>query len=566
MGISLHIVRRKLTQATWLPLAVMAGFFLVSVVAVLQKQYRAQLESTKYALSDLVLSQETQFAQELYLGLEPALKLRIDSIVKDWSKKHPEMDVCVHLSILFGKSSGKALEGCNQRSSSLTSYSISDARTIKFGEKALANLDFSLSRSMNVLDLFPPIILASLLASLVIAFVSYQVLIRRIERGVLNPLLEKLSEEERNSAIANTTQMLAHDIRKPFSILRLALERLKNSQSKEAQTLGSEVSEQVSSSLESVDSMLQDILDISRNMEPSKEEVSIGDVIEQAVGTVTQLFLKNEVKICYEFEHRHAITGDKGQLLRVLTNLVENAFHAMNGNGHLEITTDEVFSGAERLLKVSIKNDGPLIPANDQLRIFEAFVTGRKNGTGLGLAIAKKIIESHAGSLSCHSSNTNGTIFSFMIPSKGKELGAEPRKNEIIEIGKSAQDSNSIGLGHFQERTILVFDDEDYVHNAWREFARGYPYLTFAHFTSWEDFIASDAFNFAHNAIAFVDLRYKESRHDGIGIAKALRKLGARQVCAITSDQTAAISSGAFDFVYGKEIPMDFDLVINKNM
>jgi len=68
MGLSLEHLKRRLSRSTWLPLTIMSAFYLVSVVAVLQKQYRSQLEGTKYALSDLVFSQETAFAQEVFLN------------------------------------------------------------------------------------------------------------------------------------------------------------------------------------------------------------------------------------------------------------------------------------------------------------------------------------------------------------------------------------------------------------------------------------------------------------------------------------------------------------------
>jgi signal transduction histidine kinase len=564
MELSLDRLKRKLSQSTWLPLAIMALFYLISVVAVLQKQHRGQLESTKYAMSDLVFSQETAFAQEVFLNLEPAIELRIQGIVKDWAKKHPDMEVCVRMSLLHGLSKGKTLEGCSPKleKRGLFQEGLSEERVIHVGEKTLASLRFSLIRPTLFLDLFPPLILTSLLLSLLIAFVSYQLLIRRIEKSVLTPLLEKLSQEERNSAVAHTTKMLAHDIRKPFSIVRLALDKLTSSHHPQVRSVGQEIAGEVVTSLDSVDSMLTDILDISRNMEPKLEEVSMGDLIDQALNTVTRIYPTAQITVTYELHHRHAIHADREQILRVLTNLIENAFQAMDGRGNLEISTSENFAGSQRILEVSLRNDGPLIPGSDRPRIFDAFVTGRKNGTGLGLAISKKIIESHKGSLTCVSNETSGTIFSFILLSNGRELGEDPRKLEMVEIGLRDTSPEKKSLDALRDQTILVFDDEAYVHRAWKKFSAGHPFLTFAHFSSWEDFVGHDAFNLAENAVAFVDLRYKNSKHDGMGIAKALRKLGARKIYAITSDRDAATASGLFDRVFGKEIPKEFNRLV----
>ncbi|MSP19895.1 MAG: hypothetical protein EXR74_10045 [Bdellovibrionales bacterium] len=47
-----------------------------------------------------------------------------------------------------------------------------------------------------------------------------------MEKRILNPLLNKITEDERTSAIAETSQMLAHDIRKPLQSIRMALRTL----------------------------------------------------------------------------------------------------------------------------------------------------------------------------------------------------------------------------------------------------------------------------------------------------------------------------------------------------
>ncbi len=547
MKLSIENLRKKLTRSTWLPLSIMSAFFVISVVVVLQKQYRAQLESTKFALSDLVFSQETAFAQEVYLNLEPAISHRIQRIVKDWSKKHPDTEVCIELSLL-NVAGNKTLEGCSPKieNQGIIQKKLTEEKSIRIGEKALAQLKFTLVRPMSFLDLFPPIVLASLILSLIISVVSYRMLIQRIEKVVLRPLLEKVSQDERNAAIANTTRMLAHDIRKPFSILRLSLYKLCTSTNEEVRKRGTEIERDVRVSLDAVDAMLQDILDISRNMQPSLEVVSIPEIVEQAVATVTRLYPLSQVSVTYDFKHTSRVMADKNQLLRVFSNIIENAFQAMEERGSIELLTREHSSDE---LEISIRNSGPLIPIQEQKRIFEAFVSGKKNGTGLGLAIAKKIVEAHHGKILCCSNGNVGTVFSLLLPST----------NNQVTNPDPARVTPHSGIN---KANILIFDDEQYVHHAWREFAQLNPFFNYVHFVSWENFVAQDAFSLAENAIAFVDIRYKNSKYDGLEIAKYLKKFGVKRLYAITSDKTAASESGLFDRVFDKEIPEDFDRLV----
>lgn len=74
--------------------------------------------------------------------------------------------------------------------------------------------------------------------------------------------------------------------------------------------------------------------------------------------------------------------------------------------------------------------------------------------------------------------------------------------------------------------------------------------------------MAQDAFALAHNAVAFVDINYGNSKFDGLDIARSLRKLGIRRLYAITSATEVAMDSGLFDQVFGKSVPSDFAVLV----
>ena len=84
--------------------------------------------------------------------------------------------------------------------------------------------------------------------------------------------------------------------------------------------------------------------------------------------------------------------------------------------GHLGIIISSIQDTSDRdYLEVNIADTGPGIPEEDQQRIFQPFVTTKRDGTGLGLAISKRIITAHKGSISL-TSYPGGTIFSVKIP------------------------------------------------------------------------------------------------------------------------------------------------------
>jgi two-component system, sensor histidine kinase and response regulator len=117
-----------------------------------------------------------------------------------------------------------------------------------------------------------------------------------------------------------------------------------------------------------------------------------------------------------EFDREHFF--DAGKIAQVIDNLLSNAIkfspHNTNVFIGLEKNGDEV--------TVSIRDEGPGIPEEDQSRIFGEFQvstpmpTGGEKSTGLGLAIAKRIVEAHDGVMGVRSRPGKGSLFHFTIP------------------------------------------------------------------------------------------------------------------------------------------------------
>jgi signal transduction histidine kinase len=109
------------------------------------------------------------------------------------------------------------------------------------------------------------------------------------------------------------------------------------------------------------------------------------------------------------------VSGDPDQLHRVLRNLVDNATrHARHS-----VTLSVESAGGEG--HVLVGNDGPAIPAEDRIRIFDRFVRldGSRSraggGAGLGLPIARDIVVAHGGTLSVDDT-ADGAVLRIRLP------------------------------------------------------------------------------------------------------------------------------------------------------
>jgi len=151
---------------------------------------------------------------------------------------------------------------------------------------------------------------------------------------------------------------------------------------------------------------------------------------------------------------------DPGQISQVIQNLVKNADQAMPRGGSIVISAVNVTLGNDQevslspgpYVQLSIADQGPGIPPEQLLRIFDPYFTTKPQGSGLGLAIAHSIIKNHRGLLTVDSEPGVGTTFSIFLPA-------------VAPGPMAAEQTETPGPPTRGQGRILVMDDEAIVRN-----------------------------------------------------------------------------------------------------
>jgi PAS domain S-box-containing protein len=145
---------------------------------------------------------------------------------------------------------------------------------------------------------------------------------------------------------------------------------------------------------------------------------------------------------------------DPGQIHQVLHNVILNAQQAMPQGGVIEVRADNLRSDAVlppllppgRWIKISIRDQGCGIPADQLPNIFDPYVTTKAHGSGLGLTIAHTIITKHDGSITVASEVGVGTTVAVYLPASAHSLEPAPATPSSPAV---------------RQETILVMDDDD---------------------------------------------------------------------------------------------------------
>jgi len=205
--------------------------------------------------------------------------------------------------------------------------------------------------------------------------------------------------------------------------------------------------------------LTQQLLTFSKGGEPVKKVASIGGIIEDSA----EFVLRGSKSKCRYLlpDDLWAVEVDAGQISQVVQNIALNASQAMPDGGNIEIACANfdncsrlVPDMGDRLLRLTIADNGSGIAQEQVARIFDPYFTTKPEGSGLGLAITHSIIVKHGGHISVESQPGQGTIFTIYLVAANQACVAEPP----IE----AQVISGSGL-------ILVLDDEEMVREVARE-------------------------------------------------------------------------------------------------
>ena len=162
--------------------------------------------------------------------------------------------------------------------------------------------------------------------------------------------------------------------------------------------------------------IMQRLKDFVGQGEADKRVENVGEIIAEAsaLALAGPQMLGAEVRRDFAAD-ASLVFVDRIQIQQVLVNLMRNAVEAMVESEPRSLTmTTRLVAG--EMIEVGIADTGPGLPQTVISRLFQPFVTTKRDGMGLGLSICRSIIEAHGGQLWSAPNLDRGTIFRFTLP------------------------------------------------------------------------------------------------------------------------------------------------------
>jgi len=232
------------------------------------------------------------------------------------------------------------------------------------------------------------------------------------------------TQVEKRSSLGRMAAGIAHEINNPLTGILLYSSNLckkveKGGRLEEGLTI-------IIKETQRCKTIIQGLLEFSREQEPEMVQADINHIMESALGIVENEFHLRQVRIRKELaDDMPRMFLDENQIEQVFINLLLNALQAVDDRGRVMVKS-AVDSETGRV-QMEVSDNGCGITVENLKKIFEPFFSTKGDGTGLGLAVSCGIVENHKGNIRVFSEPGQGARFVVEFPIPTHNLTGKDR-------------------------------------------------------------------------------------------------------------------------------------------
>ena len=254
-----------------------------------------------------------------------------------------------------------------------------------------------------------------LLVLMTVCCYGVQVLMERQHRAVEEAREFAMREGQLRSA-GRVAAEFTHQIKNPLAIINNAAFSLQRAL-KQGRAVSGEQIRIIQEEVERSDRIITEIMGYAQLAEGHVEKLNVVEELDTAIERVFPPAVPFPVQIHRAYGRSFpAMLMQRRHLSETLINVLQNAREALGEQGGNIFVSAECHSDLS--VEISIKDDGPGIPAEKQGRIFEAYYTTKEKGSGIGLATVKHNVELYGGTVRVESELGKGARFVLLFPAR----------------------------------------------------------------------------------------------------------------------------------------------------
>jgi two-component system sensor histidine kinase PilS (NtrC family) len=211
-----------------------------------------------------------------------------------------------------------------------------------------------------------------------------------------NRIMSQEAQQLKLASLGRLTASIAHEVRNPLGAISHAAQLL--SESPDINEADSRLSEIIQSHSRRVNTIIENVLQLSRRKASLPELIDLAEWIPEFVEEYKHT---KKAQIAVVLKQTGVKTRvDTSQLQQVLTNLMDNGLrYSEELTGSSTLTLEVGVDSENELPYLHVIDDGPGIPESEVEQVFEPFFTTASTGSGLGLYISRELCEANQASL-----------------------------------------------------------------------------------------------------------------------------------------------------------------------
>jgi len=208
----------------------------------------------------------------------------------------------------------------------------------------------------------------------------------------------------------NKTRCIAHEIRNQISICELYSKIIKKHLEKD----GIE-NKSIDNALFCIDKSLKiignNLFDL-KSIESNEPKIfDLQEILKTGIDMSVVYIQEKDINISLYCPDSCDVFIDENKFLACIVNIIKNAIESICEKGEIKISVK-----IDDFAFIKISNNGPIIPQDIQVHLFEEGYTTKKTGSGLGLAICKQNLKTQNAELKLIESTTKNTVFEIKLP------------------------------------------------------------------------------------------------------------------------------------------------------
>jgi len=226
-----------------------------------------------------------------------------------------------------------------------------------------------------------------------------------------------IAKAQRQIAWGEIARRLAHEIKNPLTPIQLSAERLHNKIKDKLnvndRNLLNKSTNTIIKQVDALKLMVNEFSEYARSPKVVKKTINIIELIDE----ISYLYSDQNFQIIKKYPKKiKTLKVDENKFRQVFINIFDNSKAALQNINKPKINIAIKFE--KKSIRIKFEDNGIGIPKEIIEKIFEPYVTSKKNGTGLGLAIVYKIIEEHNGVIEIINKKPSGVSILITLPTE----------------------------------------------------------------------------------------------------------------------------------------------------